>query len=139
MPNFYAAAKRHFDDGDHLNATSRVPSAVQLWAYGAECTLKAIAQKQGHFSLTATGKPTSGFDIHLDKLDAVNQQRLLSLYNAKQTGPNAIVGPSSAFPAWTIAARYEDGGQLQPVSFYSGDVAIFRSMLVSALAQGLLP
>ncbi|MCY1247853.1 hypothetical protein D9M72_612250 [compost metagenome] len=121
MPDFYTAANRHFNDGDHLHASNRVPNAVQLWAYGAECTLKAIALKQKHFSLSASGRPDNGFAIHIDRVDTAGQQELLSLYNAMQSGPNGIAGPISAFQGWKIDARYETGSQLQPVAAYSSD------------------
>jgi hypothetical protein len=139
MPDFFFAATRHFNDGDHLHQSARIPNAVQLWAYGAECALKAIALKQNHFSLNSSGRPTNGFAIHLDRMDSANQQELLSLYNAMQSGPNGIVGPASAFQGWKIDARYETGSQLQPANIYVSDANQFRALLNSAVAQGLLP
>lgn len=137
MPDFYASATRHLTDGDLLEAHSRVPNAVQLWAYGAECVLKFIASKQGHFSLNHAGRPTNGFALH------VNQQKngltLLSLYNALQSGTAALNGPTSAFAGWQIDSRYEDGKQLNPISTYKADAATFRTLLNTALAKGLLP
>jgi hypothetical protein len=139
MPNFYLAAIRHLNDGDFLHQFSRTPNAVQLWAYGSECVLKSIAQRQNHFSLKPNGKPTNGFDIHIDKLDLSSQQLLLSIYNATQSGPNGILGPTSAFLGWKIDARYEDGSQLAATATYQNDAIQFRSLLNLAILQGVLP
>lgn len=139
MPNFSAAAHRHLSDGDFLHNAGRGANAVQLWAYGAECVIKAIAQKQGLFTLNAMGKPLSGFGLHINQLN--NQgNSLLSLYNAAQTGPNALLGPAAAFTGWTISARYEDGTQLIPaLATYLQDVAAFKSLLSAAYTRTLLP
>jgi len=148
MPDFLAAARRHLDDGDFLHQHSRMPNAVQLWAYGAECTLKALALKQNLFALDtnngkpktveADGKSSYKFAQHLnetknEKLD------LLSLYNSLQTGPSSMMGPSSAFTDWNIKDRYEDGSRLQPkIDEYKLDATCFRNMLNSAmLPEGL--
>ena len=137
MPDFFASAQRHLADGDLLETHSRAPNAVQLWGYGAECVLKFVASKQGHFTLSPAGKPTNGFDLH------VNQQRsgqtLLSLYNALQSGTAALSGPASAFADWKVDARYEDGTQLNHISTYKADASVFRALLSAALKQGLLP
>lgn len=96
MPDFLAAAHRHFDDGDMLHNALREPNAVQLWAYGAECTLKAIALKQGHTQIDSKGKPTNKFGQHLNQA-VQNVPDLLSLYNASQSGTSALMGPQTAF------------------------------------------
>lgn len=83
MPDFSAAARRHLDDGDLLYEQSRFPNAVQLWAYGAECTLKALACKQNLFKVDAKGKPPRSFTLHLNQIK--DGADLLSLYNAAQT------------------------------------------------------
>lgn len=132
MPDFFAAAQRHLDDGDLLYQQSRGPNAVQLWAYGAECTLKAIALKQQHFQLTPKGKPTGDFTQHLNQ-SVKNVPDLLSLYNATQTGTSALMGPTTAFVGWDINARYEDGAQLQPVAQYAVDARCFRNLLNLAI------
>ncbi|MBA2678835.1 MAG: hypothetical protein H0U76_10645 [Ktedonobacteraceae bacterium] len=137
MPNFFAAAQRHLDDGDLLHTNSRDVSAVQLWGYGAECVLKAIALKQNTFALSASGRPTGGFDLHVNQ--ARNGQTLISLYNATQSGANPLVAPTSAFFGWTIHERYEDGSNLAPSATYAADALKFRSLLVDAIAQGVLP
>ena len=137
MPDFFAAAHRHLADGDYLNLAARNPNAVQLWAYAAECILKAIAYKQGHFTLGADGKPLAGFGLHINQISK-SGQTLLSLYNAAQTGPDALLGPSTAFAGWTINARYEDGAQLEPMGVYLTDIGNFRSLLTAAKSKGLL-
>ena len=139
MPDFLAAARRHLDDGDFLYQHARHPNAVQLWAYGGECTLKAIAFKQQHFQTGATGKPTDNFGQHLNQTGKDNVLDLLSLYNAKQTGTNGLMGPQTAFVGWDIGARYEDGSQLQAkLDEYKKDASCFRKMLNdSALPEGL--
>lgn len=148
MPDFLAAARRHLDDGDFLHQHSRMPNAVQLWAYGAECTLKALALKQNLFALDtnsgkpktveADGKPSYKFAQHLNE-NKNDRPDLLSLYNAAQTGPSSVMGPSTAFTGWDIKDRYEDGTQLQPkIDEYKSDAAFFRTMLNSAmLPEGL--
>ena len=137
MPDYFAAAQRHFDDGDFLHQHARHPNAVQLWAYGGECTLKAIALKQGYFQVGATGKPNNKFGQHLNENSALD---LLSLYNAAQTGAAALMGPSTAFVGWQVSVRYEDGSQLQPnVAQYAMDAACFRNLLNAAIAGGLVP
>lgn len=138
MPDFFSAAQRHLADGDFLHNHSRIPNAAQLWAYGAECSLKAIALKQGHFNVGLNGKPTAGFGLHINQTSQ-SGQTLLSLYNATQTGPNALPGPAVAFVGWNISARYEDGSQLQPVATYAADAGYFRQLLNLARVQGLLP
>jgi hypothetical protein len=144
MPDFLAAARRHLDDGDFLYQHSRMPNAVQLWAYGAECTLKALAQHQNLFDFDAKGKPTNHFAQHLNEIREETRKNpnpldLLSLYNAAQTGPSALMGPTSAFVGWDIKARYEDGTQLQPnIDAYKSDAAFFRHMLTThMLPEGL--
>lgn len=137
MPNFLAAAQRHLDDGDFLHQDSRIPNAVQLWAYGAECTLKAIALKQNLFKLDAGKKPHAPYGVHLNQ-KATGGNTLLSLYNAAQSGTAALLGPSTAFVGWDINARYEDGSHLQTVSDYLADANRFRQMLATARASGLL-
>lgn len=138
MPDFLAAARRHLDDGDFLHQHSRMPNAVQLWAYGAECTLKALAFKQNRFTFDAKDRPTNKFAQHLNE---TKNPDLLSLYNATQTGTNALMGPPTAFEGWDIKARYEDGSQLQPkIDEYKSDAAYFRNMLNNAtLPEGLRP
>ena len=137
MPDFLAAAHRHFDDGDILHNQLREAHAVQLWAYGAECTLKAIAVKQGHTQIDSKGKPNNKFGQHLNQADP-SVPDLLSLYNASQSGTSALMGPQTAFVGWEISARYEDGSQLQPVAQYAQDASVFRSLLNAATLQGLL-
>jgi hypothetical protein len=138
MPNFFAAAQRHFDDGDFLHQHARHSNAVQLWAYGGECTLKAIGFKRGYFQLNPNGKPDNNFGQHLNQT-IKNVPDLLSLYNAKQTGTNALMGPLTAFVGWDINARYEDGSHLQEkVDDYKNDAMCFRAMLNnSVLPEGM--
>ena len=146
MLNFFAAAQRHLNDGDFLHQHERHANAVQLWAYGGECTLKALALKQNLFSIDANngkpktveanGKPSYKFAQHLNE---DKNPDLLSLYNAKQTGTTALMGPQTAFAGWDINARYEDGSHLQAkIDEYKSDAAFFRTMLNSAmLPEGL--
>lgn len=102
---------------------------MQLWAYGAECTLKALAFKQNHFKIDPNGKPTNDFAQHLNQ----RVPDLLSLYNAAQTGTSALMGPQTAFVGWDISARYEDGSQLQPLAQYATDASHFRKLLNSII------
>lgn len=131
MLDFLAAAHRHLDDGDFLNKELREPNAVQLWAYGAECALKAIALKQGLTQIDSKGKPTNKFGQHLNQT-IPNVPDLLSLYNASQSGTTALLGPQTAFAGWDISARYEDGSQLQPIAQYASDASVFRNLLNAA-------
>lgn len=137
MPDFFAAARRHLNDGDFLYEHSRLPNAVQLWAYGAECTLKALALKQRHFEIDSKGKPPRDYALHLNQTK--NGADLLSLYNAAQTGTSSLPGPATAFVGWDINARYEDGCQLQPgMAQYALDALCFRRLLnQSMLPEGL--
>lgn len=137
MPDFLAAARRHLDDGDFLYEQSRFPNAVQLWAYGAECTLKALALTQNHFAIDARGKPSNNFALHLNQIK--DGADLLSLYNAAQTGTSSLPGPATAFVGWDINARYEDGAQLLPgIAQYALDARGFRRLLnQSMLPEGL--
>lgn len=141
MPDFLAAARRHLDDGDLLHQHSRIPNAVQLWAYGAECTLKGIALNQGCFQIGSKGKPTNNFGQHLNQTLPNNAPDLLSLYNAAQSGTNPLMGPETAFLGWDIKDRYEDGTQLQAkIDEYKLDAAFFRTMLNNAMSpEGLSP
>ena len=134
MPNFYVAAGRHLDDGNLLYCHNRPVNATHLWAYGAECVLKAIAHKQGHFQLVKD-KPDSNFGFHLNH----HNTDLLSIYNATQSGPNTLLAPNSAFVGWDVSARYEDGTQLQAIDLYVKDAETFRKLLARALVEGLLP
>ena len=134
MPDFLAAARRHLDDGDLLHQHSRIPNAVQLWAYGAECTLKGIALNQGYFQINQKGKPTNSFGQHLNQTFQNNTPDLLSLYNAAQSGTASMMGPSTAFVGWDINARYEHGSQFElKIDQYKLDAACFRNMLNSAI------
>lgn len=133
MPDYFSAAQRHLDDGDFLYQHERHPNAVQLWAYGGECTLKAIALKQRHFQVGPSGKPSNKFGQHLNETRN-GASDLLSLYNAAQTGPNPLLGPNTAFVGWEVGVRYEDGSQLLPnVTQYEKDAKIFRNLLASAI------
>jgi hypothetical protein len=133
MPDYFSAARRHLGDGDFLYLHERHPNAVQLWAYGGECTLKAIAFKQGHFQVNQNGKPNSGFGLHLNEVK--NGNNLISLYNAAQSGQNSIMGPTSAFVGWDINARYDDGSHLlSNIAQYKNDAAFFLQMLNSVMS-----
>lgn len=137
MPDFFAAARRHLNDGDFLHQHARHTNAVQLWAYGGECTLKAIALQQGHFQMDKNGKPNKGFGLHLNQIKEGSD--LLSLYNAAQTGTSILMGPTTAFVDWNINERYEDGSKLlTKLDDYKRDASFFRNMLNnSARSEGL--
>lgn len=138
MIDFFLAAWRHFNDGDLLHLHERYPNAVQLWAYGGECTLKAIGLERGYFQLNSNGKPDNNFGQHLNQT-IKNVPDLLSLYNAKQTGTSALMGPLSAFVGWDINARYEDGSHCQEkIEDYKRDAIFFRAMLNnSVIPEGM--
>lgn len=138
MPDYFAAARRHLDDGDFLHQHARHPNAVQLWAYGGECTLKAIALQHGWFGINPKGKPTNHFGQHINQT-IKDVPDLLSLYNASQTGNDALMGPSTAFVGWVVSMRYEDGSQLQAkLDDYKQDASFFRNMLnASTFPEGL--
>lgn len=139
MPDFHAAAVRHFRDADALATTGPVANSVQLWAYASECTIKALALKQGHCTLDARGKPTAGFAQHLNETHATRQD-LLSLYNSFQQGPQALVGPANAFTTWVVSERYENGvAILSNFSTFQSDAQAFKMMIQNAIAQGMLP
>jgi hypothetical protein len=139
MPDFFSAARRHLDDGDFLHQHARHTNAVQLWAYGGECMLKAMALQYGWCEINPKGKPTNHFGQHLNQNLSNNVPDLLSLYNAKQTGTTALMGPQTAFLGWDINERYEDGSHLQAkIDEYKSDAAFFRTMLNRAmLPEGL--
>ena len=81
------------------------------------------------------GKPNNNFGQHLNQ-SIRNIPDLLSLYNAKQEGTNALMGPESAFLGWDVNARYEDGSIFQEKMVdYKRDAIFFRTMLSSLLVS----
>lgn len=136
MPNYLAAATRHFSDGDHLSAASRVVNASQLWAYGAECAMKAILLKLNHLQLDANGKPVD--KAHCKHINDLNNP-LIGAFSAALSGHAAYVLPAqpSWFANWDINERYEDGTAVAAShAAHSADKQVFQTILQKALKNG---
>jgi hypothetical protein len=58
MPDYAAAAKRHFDDAKHLQAEERLVNADHLYGFSVECALKAILKETRILELLPDGRPT---------------------------------------------------------------------------------
>lgn len=135
MPDYRAAAMRHFLDGDLLSAQNRPANACQLWAYGAECALKAILLRQNFLQLDANGKPTGMYRKHIN--DPGNP--LLGAYLAALGGhvDYALPARSSWFAGWTIDQRYEDGTSVATAhTIHRNDKAVFQHLLLKAVQNG---
>jgi hypothetical protein len=140
MVNFYSASKRHFNDGNLLAQNNRLINATHLWAYGAECLLKAILEKQGHLTLKNSGRPRAPYALHINQQAGNPTTNLLSLYNALQTGTNALIAPNQAFSGWTIDQRYEDDPEIVNLhTIFAQDAQIFQMLHMQAIKNGVLP
>ena len=136
MADFRAAAVRHFSDGDVLCAASRYANASQLWAYGAECTLKAILLKMGHLKLDAKGKPDK--DAHRKHINDPGNP-LIGAYISTLGGHTDYALPNRAswFEAWNINQRYESGAAVAAAHVaHRGDKQVFARLLGKAHENG---
>lgn len=124
MDNFYAAARRHFAAADVLyDNGSQAIEASHLYAYAAECVLKAILEKQG--------KPNIRSHIN-DHLAPKPRANLVNEYQISQCGRSAKPLPARGewFKNWTINARYSDGNEIVPhLTAHKQDANIFRRYL----------
>lgn len=124
MENFYAAARRHFDAADLLYRSSvQAIEASHLYAYAAECVLKAVLENQR--------KPNIRSHIN-DHLLTKPKANLVNEYQILQTGRNAKALPpqSEWFKGWTVNARYSDGNEITAhLAAHKKDAEVFRKLL----------
>jgi hypothetical protein len=109
MENFHRAAERHFAAASLLDenaqGTAHGTEASQLYAYAAECALKAILCKQGNKN------PRGHINDHLLPKPKSN---LIDAYQNCQQGRNALpLKKTQCFEGWTINERYADGTSIQ--------------------------
>lgn len=136
MPDYLAAARRHFSDGDHLAAVGRHVNASQLWAYGAECTMKAILLKLNLLKLDAKGKP-----LAKDHCKHINDpgDPLIAAFCAAMSGHVDYLLPAQTcwFMGWDINQRYEDGTAVAAShAAHSVDKQTFQTILHKAIENG---
>ncbi len=124
MENFYAAARRHFDAADLLyQSGAQAIEASHLYAYAAECVLKAVLENQKKSNIR------SHINDHLLPKPKAN---LVNEYQNLQTGRNAKPLPlrSEWFKGWTVNARYSDGSEISAhLATHKQDAEVFRRFL----------
>lgn len=139
--DFAAAANRHFDAADYLHQGARLVEASHLYAYAAECVLKAIVQAQkhpgkfwGHLNEHTLPKPK----LPKPKSDLVQAYQILQ--QGRSALPLALPVPSrDFFQGWTVEARYQDASALQPfLTAHKQDAESFRQLFRQAYQQGVL-
>lgn len=127
MENFYAAARRHFDSADLLYQSGvQAIESSHLYAYAAECVLKAILENQN--------KPNIRSHIN-DHLSPRRKANLVNEYQNLQTGRGAKPLPlrSEWFKGWTVEARYSDGNEIiLHLAAHKQDAEVFRRFLPAA-------
>lgn len=136
MPDYLAAARRHFSDGDHLAADGRHVNASQLWAYGAECAMKAILLKLNHLQLDTTGKPIK--QSHRKHINDSGDP-LIAAFCAAMSGHVDYLLPAQAswFAGWDINQRYEDGAAVATShTAHIADKRVFQTILQKAFENG---
>lgn len=134
MLDYLAAARRHLSDGDYLSAAGRRANASQLWAYGAECAMKAILLKLGHLRLK-DGKPED--KAHRKHINDPGDP-LVADFVSSMSGRAAYMLPSlPIFVGWTINERYEDGSTAAANhASHANDKRVFQHILEEALKNG---
>lgn len=131
--NFHKAANRHFDAADLLYREARTIEASHLYAYAAECALKAIARGQG--------KPLGNGHIN-DHILKPTGTDLIGLYQARQRGHQGCPLPTRKawFEGWTVNERYGDGASVEPhLAKHKTDADVVRAVFKRARDQGVLP
>jgi hypothetical protein len=113
MPDFAAAAGRHYNDASLLQGNSMHANADHLAGFAAECGLKAILVGFLGGTLDAKGKPSalvSGksvkYNNHLP--DLWGQMKIFATGRTASRFA-ALIGQPNPFVRWNIADRYEDG------------------------------
>ena len=100
--DFIDAAQRHWNDAEHLAAAMRWPNADQLYAFTAECALKAVMAGLG-MKVRPDGSPERPYRIHIDKL----WSEFHTLANG--TGAStyaAMLAGQNPFHDWSVDQRY---------------------------------
>jgi hypothetical protein len=142
--DFSAAARRHYDDAEHLLSNNRLPSADHLAGLAAECALKAILLRFLGASLGPSGKPISTINSknvphgHLPTLWAN-----LPLVATGRSGAQfaALINRANPFGAWDVADRYRNGATITH-SRVQGHISEAKKILVAyqtAEIAGALP
>lgn len=106
MPDFYDAAKRHFEDAEHLFLANKYANADQLFGLSAECALKAIMLTGGMPMKDSGSMPqNSNHRRHIDKLwdefITFADGRLIHKYADS-------LGNTNLFSSWDVSHRYEN-------------------------------
>lgn len=109
IPNYSAAAKRHFEDGKCLygHGGQHLAGADHLFGLAVECALKRNLVKARLLSLSPDGRP------HQDNLKGgrghcpgIWAEYLLYLGNVRTLPP---ISKDNPFSDWDISDRYADG------------------------------
>ncbi len=107
LPDFRAAADRHYKDGLLLSEQDRLPGADHFFGIAAECAVKAALEITRVLKLDSHGKPGKPFDQHCPGIwdqyaVAHGGNTNLSRYPLPTTNPFA--------GTWHISDRYAGAG-----------------------------
>ena len=108
-PNMKAAAQRHFNAAEELNAGHRRDVAGYLYGISAECAIKAMMLEAGLRPSTNRGEDP--FFLHFPQLRTV----LLNNMSGRLASPLArFITSNSFFSNWAIDMRYCKGDEILP-------------------------
>lgn len=105
--DFFASAKRHFDDAELLRTNSRMPNSGQLYGFCAECGIKALFMWHRHAEDT-TGSPPykSALRNHINALPAKFNEINLTLSGRTAAKYTSMLTKISHFGDWNVDHRY---------------------------------
>lgn len=136
--DFLDAAKRHFQDAEHLHSEGRLPNADQLYGLAAECALKAIMLGLNIMTLDARGRPIDGrHQVHIDKLWG----EFASAASGRQASKYASqLGSKNPFVDWGIYQRYWHSQHIEKshVEDHRNGAHRAHAVLLQAEEDGLL-
>ena len=104
QPDYYDAAKRHFDDATYLFSNTRCANSDHLYGLSSECALKSIMLGLG-MVLTSSGIPQEDkHRRHINQLWNVFISFANTRNGSKYT--HSISSSTNPFYDWDIAYRY---------------------------------
>lgn len=107
MLDYWAAARRHFGDGNHLKKDGRRDNAAHLYGFAAECAVKTALESQGIRVHSGKGidKP---YREHIDLLRGLAAAYL----SGKLARLHAILDDPGYFDGWQLSHRYDADGHV---------------------------
>jgi hypothetical protein len=113
MPNYSAAAVRHYQDAEFLENHQRYPTADHLSGFAAECILKAILVGFFGGRMSSQGKPWTQAKgqkrVEYGHLPDLWAQIALLVSGRSAARFIALMSTTNPFLNWRVSDRYDDG------------------------------